>query len=89
MTCEGILPAIVTPLDEQGHFAEAPYARLIERLFSANIDGLYIAGQTGEGLHLTVEDRKRLLEATVSLAPAGKHLMVHVGAFRTADSGFG
>jgi len=82
----GIFPAVVTPFDEQENFAPAAFERLIERLYAAGIDGLYVTGQTGEGLLQPVEQRKRVAEVALRCTPKGKSVIVHVGAYRTADA---
>ncbi|MGB9612533.1 MAG: dihydrodipicolinate synthase family protein, partial [Bryobacteraceae bacterium] len=63
----GILPAVVTPLDASGHFEPDAFERLVARLFAAGVDGLYVNGQTGEGLLQLVEQRKRVAEAAIAL----------------------
>lgn len=82
----GIFPAVVTPLDNIGCFDRSAFERLVERLYAAGVDGLYVNGQTGEGLLLPVEERKRVAEAAVALTPKGRHTIIHVGAHRTADA---
>lgn len=82
----GILPAVVTPMDEDGAFIPAAFERLIERLYSSGIDGIYVCGQTGEGLQQTREQRQKVTEAAVRLSPAGKQVIVHVGAMSTSET---
>jgi N-acetylneuraminate lyase len=82
----GIFPAVVTPFDEHENFAPAAFQRLLERLYAAGIDGLYVNGQTGEGLLQPVEQRKRVAEVALRSTPQGKSVIVHVGAYRTADA---
>jgi len=82
----GIFPAVVTPFDEHENFAPAAFERLIERLYAAGIDGLYVNGQTGEGLLQPLEQRKRVAEVALRSTPKGKSVIVHVGAHRTADA---
>lgn len=76
----------MTPLDEQGNFASNPFERLLERVYATGIDGLYVNGNTGEGLLQPVEQRKRVTEAAVRCSPKDKSVIVHVGAYRTADA---
>lgn len=83
---KGIMPALVTPFDESGAFAEAAFEKLLERAYKANIEGVYVCGSTGEGLLQPVAQRKRVAEAAVRLSPRGKQVIVHTGAYRTADA---
>lgn len=36
------MPALVTPFDESGAFDEAAFERLMERVYGAGIDGVYV-----------------------------------------------
>ncbi len=80
----GILPAVVTPLDQDGVFLPAAFERLCAKLYSAGVDGLYVCGQTGEGLQQSPEQRKRVVEMAVRCTPPGRHVMAHIGAASTA-----
>lgn len=80
---EGILPAVVTPLDENGAFLPESFEKLCARLYAAGSDGLYVCGQTGEGLQQSPEQRKRVVEAAVRCTPAGRIVMAHIGAAST------
>ncbi len=83
---QGILPAVVTPLDEDGQFAPHAFERLLERLYATGIDGLYVCGQTGEGLMLSADQRKQVAEAAVRLSPKDKTVILHIGAGTTAEA---
>ena len=82
----GILPAVVTPFHDDGRFAPAPFEKLLAEVFAAGVDGVYVCGQTGEGLLQTVAQRKQVAEAAVRCSPAGKAVVVHVGAHRLEDA---
>lgn len=84
--CGGILPAVVTPLDADENFNPGVFERLLERLYAAGIDGLYVNGQTGEGLLQPVGQRREVAEIAVRCSPPGKTVIIHVGAYRTADA---
>jgi len=64
----------------------AAYEALLESVYSAGVDGIYVCGQTGEGLLQSVDQRKRVAEVSLKCSPAGKQVIVHVGAYRTADA---
>jgi N-acetylneuraminate lyase len=79
----GILPAVVTPFDGQGKFVPSSFERLLEHIYSAGVDGVYVCGQTGEGLLQSVEQRRRIAETAVKASPAGKTVVINVGAYTT------
>ncbi len=82
----GILPAIVTPFDNAERFSERAFEQLAARLYAAEVDGLYVCGQTGEGLQQSVEQRKVVAEAAIRNSPPDKTVIVHVGAASTAQA---
>lgn len=82
----GILPALVTPFDASGEFAEAAFEKLLERVYRTGVDGVYVCGSTGEGLLQSVAQRKRVTESAVRNSPREKQVIVHTGAHRTADA---
>jgi N-acetylneuraminate lyase len=82
----GVIPAVVTPLDSGERFAAKPMEKLLERLYWAGSDGVYVCGQTGEGLLLSKENRQRAAETAVRNSPRGKQVIVHVGTASTADA---
>jgi N-acetylneuraminate lyase len=80
VTLGGILPAVVTPFDANGRFAAKPFEQLLARVYAAGVHGIYISGTTGEGPLQSAAERKAVIDAAVANSPAGKHVMVHVGA---------
>lgn len=82
----GVLPAVVTPVGEAGQFERTPFERLLGRLYAAGVDGIYVCGSTGEGMQLSVEQRRAVAEAAVELSPSGAQVIVHVGASAAEDA---
>ena len=82
----GILPAIVTPVGPGGVFLPAPFERLLEHVYQAEVDGVYVCGQTGEGHSQSPEQRKKVAEVAVKSSPRGKLVIAQVGAHSTADA---
>lgn len=72
---EGILPAILTPFKRGGteiDFDKA--AAWAEELANRGVDGIFACGSSGEGLLMTVEERKQL--ACVYMDAVGSRLKV-------------
>lgn len=82
----GIMPALVTPLNEDEQFVSRPLEQLLERVYAAGSHGVYVCGQTGEGLQLSADVRTAATEVAVRNSPRGKQVIVHVGAWRTAEA---
>ncbi len=83
---QGILPAVITPLDSTGRFELHAFEVLIERLYSCGTNGLYLCGQAGEGLSQPLSQRKKVVEAAARLSPPDKLLIVQVGAALTSEA---
>lgn len=77
---EGILPALITPFDDNGRVSRAGLEALMPRLFEAGVHGTYICGTTGEGLLMSVDMRCEVAEIALANTPAGHAAVVHVGA---------
>lgn len=82
----GIVPAVVTPFDAEGKFNVRSFERLAERLFGADVHGLYLCGSTGEGMLQTVGQRKHVAEAAARNSPPNKSVIIHVGANTTGEA---
>lgn len=83
---QGILPATITPFDAEGKFRTDSFERLLERCYAAGVDGVYVCGQTGEGLQQSAEQRKHVAEAAVKHSPKDKTIIVHTGAMSTVEA---
>lgn len=82
----GILPALVTPFDREGRFDARAFGRLLERVYAADVHGIYVNGSTGEGLLQSAAQRQQVAEAAIGNSPPGKQVIIHVGAASTADA---
>ena len=80
-----LVVAAVTPLSEDGSALDAdaipPYVAFLE---SHGADGIFACGTTGEGVLLTMDERRRAVEAF--RAALSGILIVHAGAQTTADT---
>ncbi len=76
----GIFPALVTPLNADDSVNLQSLERLIERMYDAGANGLYLCGSTGEGLRMQPEARQLVTEVVKKLSPEDKQIIVHVGA---------
>ena len=85
MKLTGIHPALVTAFDEKGVDTRTT-GKLVDKLFGAGVDGMYIGGSTGEMVLQTVEERKALLECVIEAAAGRGAMIAHVGAMSTADT---
>jgi N-acetylneuraminate lyase len=76
----GIMPALITPIDKEGHLLENAARALIDWQLSQGVDGFYICGHTGEGPALSEETRRRMTQLTVVQVAGRGKIICHVGA---------
>ena len=67
-TLRGVLPALVTPLTEDGAVDEPAVGRLIEHVLAGGVNGLLPLGSTGETASLDEHARRTMLAAVVRAA---------------------
>jgi dihydrodipicolinate synthase/N-acetylneuraminate lyase len=83
----GAIAASVTPLRDGGSRPDEDAVRPVVRfLADAGVDGAFVCGTTGEGMLLTVDERRRVAERFVRARPEGFAIAVHAGAQSTADT---
>ena len=75
----GLIAAPFTPFDDSGDLALQRVPEYAHWLASNGVAGAFVAGTTGEGLSMTIDERKRLAEAWIAAAPDDFRIIVHVG----------
>ena len=83
---KGLIVAPFTPFDKKGELDLAPVADYAAMLQKNGLKGVFINGSSGEGYMLTVDERLKLAEKWISVAPEGFKVIVHVGATCIKDS---
>ncbi len=83
----GVFAAAVTPLLDGGARIDEPgIAAMAEFLADGGVDGALVCGTAGEGVALSVPERKRALETYIAAGGSRIALMAHAGAQTTADT---
>ena len=62
------------------------FAPLVRCLVDGGIDGLLACGTTGEGVLLSVDERRRVAESFLAARPDGFQVAIHAGAQTTSDT---
>ena len=81
----GLFAAMVTPIDDGGRLDIETFDRLTDFVVGAGVDGICVAGATGEYPQFGVADRRRLVQRAAARMPADRGLLVGIGA-STADA---
>ena len=83
----GALAASVTPLRDGGAaIDEDGFGRVADFLHTGGLDGLLALGTNGEGILLSIPERKRAVELFLEASAGRLQVAVHAGAQSTADT---
>ena len=75
----GLINAPFTPFYENGEVNYEPIEAYAKLLVKNGLKGVFINGSSGEGYMLTDEERMKLAERWMEVAPDGFKVIVHVG----------
>jgi 4-hydroxy-tetrahydrodipicolinate synthase len=80
---KGIIPAMVTPLDDQEELDEAALRRLVNYLIERGVHGLFPVGSQGEFYAFSSEEKQRVWEIVVEEASGRVPVYAGTGAITT------
>ena len=80
-----IWSALITPTREDESVNYEALEQVVELQIQDGVEGFYCCGSSGEGLLLTLEERKQVLEHVVKAADGRVPVISHVGTIRTRD----
>lgn len=80
-----IYSALVLPCNEDESINFEALKQLVERQLADGVEGFYCCGSSGEGLLLSVEERKQFMETVVRQVDGRVPVIAHIGTIRTAD----
>lgn len=81
---KGIIPPLVTPLNNDGALDEQAFRRSIQRMARAGASGIFILGSSGEFASLTDTCKARVIETAVDEVDGKMSVLVGVGDTSTA-----
>jgi 4-hydroxy-2-oxoglutarate aldolase len=83
ISLRGVLAPVVTPFDAAGEVDGPAFTSNLAAHLRAGLDGIVVAGSTGEAALLDDTERARLTELARAAVPAGKTLLIGTGAEST------
>lgn len=86
MQFEGIYTPIVTPYHKDFSLNEDALAQTVEHLIAAGVNGIIVAGSTGEYYAQTTKERIDMMSCAKALIAGRVPMIVGTGAIRTEDS---
>ncbi|EAS41777.1 N-acetylneuraminate lyase [Photobacterium profundum] len=82
----GLIAAPHTPFDAKGNVNLPIIDKIAEHLIKDGVNGVYICGTTGEGIHCSVEERKAIAERWAEVSQGRLKITVHTGALSIVDT---
>jgi 4-hydroxy-tetrahydrodipicolinate synthase len=82
----GIIPAMVTPLNDDESLDEPALRRLVNHLIAAGVHGLFAVGSQGEAYALTPEEKRRVIEIVIDEARGRVPVYAGTGAVTTSET---
>jgi len=83
---KGTIPAVLTPFDENYEIDENGFQELCEYLIENKVSGLFVAGTTGEGPLLSLEERARLFKLAVKISNGRVPVICHTGSISLTET---
>jgi len=83
---EGIMPALHTAYHPDGSVNVDVIRKLAASHVEQGCNGFFLCGSTGEGLLMSLEERKLIARTVIETVAGQVPVMVHVGAVSTNDS---
>ena len=74
----GLIPPMVTPLDEKRRLDKKGVANMVRHLVDGGVDGIFLLGTTGEGPHLSYAIRRELVKETCRLVKGRVPVLVGI-----------
>jgi len=86
MIIKGIIPAMATPMNEDGSLNACAIAPLAEKLIEQGASGLFVAGSMGEAASLSLEERMLAVKATVKAVNGRVPVIAGTGFVTTEET---
>jgi len=82
----GIIPAMVTPIDDMGRIHEGALRKLTNQLIDGGVHGLFPVGSQGEFFALTFEQKKEVIRIVVNETRGRVPIYAGTGAVTTREA---
>ena len=85
MKFTGVMPALITCMDENGNLNRPVLEKLLEDLIAQGADGFYVCGATGEGLTISKQLHMDMTRETVKIVAGRVPCIVHVARMNVEE----
>lgn len=83
---QGAWPALITPFTRDDEVSVPALRKMVDYQIGYGVGGFYVCGSTGEGIYMTVAERKLTLEAVVEQVNGRVPVIAHLGALVMKDA---
>ena len=81
-----IITAVITPFDEQKNVDYASFIKVLKHLTNTHSDSVVIAGTTGEGSTLTINEKFNLVKIAKETLPNNIKVILNIGTNNTVET---
>ena len=82
----GVIVPLVTPFDDQNKVNFAELRKVVDFVVEKGVHAVMVGGTTGEGMLLSLDERKMLLEAVVNQVNGKIPVIAHTGCIDTGST---
>lgn len=82
---KGVMVAMATPFNDEGCLNVPQVGKLVEYFEKTGVHGFFVGGTGGEGILLSNEERKALLDEVMHVKKPESQVIVHCSAFHESD----
>lgn len=83
---EGIIPALVTPMNSDESINERGLHTIINFVISGGVHGIFVCGSQGESFSMNYEEKKRVIAASIDASSGRVPVYAGTGTITTAQS---
>jgi 4-hydroxy-tetrahydrodipicolinate synthase len=83
---EGIIPALITPMNEDESVSEDGLRTVIDHVISGGVHGIFVLGSQGESFALTPEEKEHVITTAIAASAGRVPVYVGTGMITTAQS---
>jgi N-acetylneuraminate lyase len=86
ITFSGAWPALMTPFTDKGEVNVSVLKELVDYLIEKRIGGLYVCGTTGEGIYMSLDERRLVAETVIDHVGGRIPVITHIGCVSVNDA---
>lgn len=83
---EGIIPALVTPMNDDESINEDGLRRIIEYVIEGGVHGIFVCGSQGESYALTDDEKRQVISTAIDASAGRVPIYVGTGMITTSES---